>query len=150
MDRVCFATNDLRLGVFHGFSACFPAITILKNPEMDGLATRYPSDMDKFRLTIPSRKLKLQSRKHRGRSGGRKYTQPLCGSSAETLVHNQNHDGMRREHTPEDGSSRKLHGSASHRTPHRGSQNPSRGSMAEALAEENDREWELTGIVRGF
>ena len=59
-------------------------------------------------------------------------------------------DGMRREHTFEDGSSRKLRGSAGHRTPHRGSQNPSRGSMAEALAEENDREWELTGIVRGF
>jgi hypothetical protein len=47
---VCFATNDLRLGFFHCFSACFPAITILKNPEMDGLATRYPSDMDKFSL----------------------------------------------------------------------------------------------------
>ena len=60
---------------------------------------------------IPSRKLKVQSRKHRGRSRRSKYTQSLCGSSAETLVHIQSHDRMRREHAPEDGSSRKCRGS---------------------------------------
>lgn len=52
------------------------------------------SDQNHPRLNLPnlsmvirSRKLKVQSRKHRGRSRRSKYIHSFCGSSGETLLH---------------------------------------------------------------
>ena len=69
------------------------------------------SDQNPPRLNEPESSTPIPSRKLTVRSRGSKYTQSLCGSSAETLVHIQSHDRMRREHAPEDGSSRKCRGS---------------------------------------